>query len=207
MHTVGIYSGPSPADRNAELRKLFTVRENQQDGLGSILRYCQTKSGFTVGSSDTTAFQKVLTSEFSSILIPLPSRSSQLELTKPSTGIIALPTAEELRPYFQNSMILEIYIALLMAMGYSYKSIVQFVTKMDSEQLSFDIDESHVFRRDSDTYTLAKRNSWIVNRDEMARQADWLVNKLGLKDSLDDWNQRITSSEFSGLSSVEGVLK
>ncbi|KAF9367042.1 hypothetical protein CPB97_006469, partial [Podila verticillata] len=46
--TVGIYNG-LPADPNAEARKMFTERANQQDGLAAILTYCQNKVGFRVG--------------------------------------------------------------------------------------------------------------------------------------------------------------
>ncbi|KAF9367087.1 hypothetical protein CPC16_007007, partial [Podila verticillata] len=65
--TVGIYNG-LPADPNAEARKMFTERENQQDGLASILMYFQNKVGFRIGTIDTIPFRQVLKDEFSDIV-------------------------------------------------------------------------------------------------------------------------------------------
>ncbi|KAF9316137.1 hypothetical protein BG006_003649, partial [Podila minutissima] len=49
------YSG-LPADPNAEAYKMFTEWANQKDGLAMILKYCQTKSGFIVGSNNPVPF-------------------------------------------------------------------------------------------------------------------------------------------------------
>lgn len=43
--TAGIYLGSPPEDPDAILRKIFADRANQQDGLGTILGYCQHKAG------------------------------------------------------------------------------------------------------------------------------------------------------------------
>lgn len=43
--TAGIYLGSPPKDPDAALRKIFADRANQQDGLGTILAYCQHESG------------------------------------------------------------------------------------------------------------------------------------------------------------------
>ncbi|KAI9241292.1 MAG: hypothetical protein BYD32DRAFT_458097 [Podila humilis] len=95
--TVGIYNG-LPADPNAKARKMFTERENQQDGLAAILTYCQNKVGFRVGSTDTIPFRQVLKDEFPDIihgrttLIQFIDRAdNQLTLEIPETYTIQVP--------------------------------------------------------------------------------------------------------------------
>ncbi|KAF8924845.1 hypothetical protein BGZ52_007672, partial [Haplosporangium bisporale] len=47
------------------------------------------------------------------------------------------------------------------------------------------------------TWTIvAIRNFWIVNRDEMARQADKLMDTLKLRESIGNWARNITSDGF-----------
>ncbi|KAG0236496.1 hypothetical protein BGW42_003402 [Actinomortierella wolfii] len=207
MATVGTYSGPSPRDPDADIRKIFTERENQQDGLGTILKYCQEKVGFTVGSSNTLPLRAVLVFEFSSILRYQPSsRSSASSLSSPTFSIESV-VPEGMRieddPGLAAKYIpphLPAYLKFLEDIrknGYGYSSLIVFSTKDEGNTLSLVIDENHVIRIGSQHGVNAFQNVWIIDRDEMARQADWLVDKLRLKESLEDWNRKITSPGYS----------
>ncbi|KAG0014333.1 hypothetical protein BGZ81_000523 [Podila clonocystis] len=187
--TVGIYSG-LPADPNAEARKMFTDRTNQQDGLAAILTYCQNKAGFRVGSTNTIPFRQVLKDEFSGIVEyqqNLPS--NRLEKSLPG-GM--MPTAEDLGPYFPYEYIMKIYIAMLMTMTGSHMTLIQFIVRAENE-LSLEVSETFTIRTDTSTSVVAFRNFWIVNRDEMARQADVLMDRLKLRESIGNWAKKITS--------------
>ena len=187
--TVGIYSG-SPADQNAEARKMFTERSNQQDGLAAILTYCQNKVGFRVNSTDTIPFRQVLKDEFSGIVVYEQSlASNRLEKSLPG-GM--MPTAEDLGPYFSYEYVLKIYIAMLMMMTGSHMSLIQFIVRADN-QLTLEVSETFTIRTDTSTTVVAFRNFWIVNRDEMARRADELMEKLKLRESIGEWAKKITS--------------
>ncbi|KAF9369748.1 hypothetical protein CPB97_003323 [Podila verticillata] len=190
--TVGIYNG-LPADPNAEARKMFTERENQQDGLAAILTYCQNKSGFRVDSTDTIPFRQVLKDEFSGIVefqqnVP----SSRLEKSLPG-GM--LPRAEDLGPFFPEEYVWRLYIAMLMASPGSNTSLIQFIVRADN-QLTLEVSETFTNHQESSMTVVAIRNFWIVNRDEMARRADELMDRLKLRESIGNWARKITSDGF-----------
>ncbi|KAI9241290.1 MAG: hypothetical protein BYD32DRAFT_458094 [Podila humilis] len=190
--TVGIYNG-LPADQDADARKMFTERENQQDGLAAILTYCQNKSGFRVNSTDTIPFRQILKAEFSDIVeyqqnIP----SSRLEKSLPG-GL--MPTAEDLGPFFPEEYVWRLYIAMLMASPGSNTALIQFIVRADN-QLTLEVSETFTNRTDSTWTIVAIRNFWIVNRDEMARQADKLMDTLKLRESIGNWARNITSDGF-----------
>ncbi|KAI9241278.1 MAG: hypothetical protein BYD32DRAFT_458080 [Podila humilis] len=174
--TVGIYNG-LPADQDADARKMFTERENQQDGLAAILTYCQNKSGFRVNSTDTIPFRQVLKAEFSGIVEGL------------------MPTAEDLGPFFPEEYIWRLYIAMLMASPGSNTTLIQFIVRADN-QLTLEVSETFTNRTDSTLTIVAIRNFWIVNRDEMARRADDLMDTLKLRESIGNWARNITSDGF-----------
>ncbi|KAF9306076.1 hypothetical protein BG003_001114 [Podila horticola] len=190
--TVGIYAG-LPADPNAEARKMFTERANQQDGLAMILKYCQTKSGFTVGSNNTISFRQVLKDEFSGI-VEYQQNVSSSRLDKTLSGDM-LPTAEDLGPYFPFEYILKIYIIILMEATGGGTSLIQFIIR-DEGQLSLEVSEAFVMGINGGSSVVAFRNYWIVNRDEMARRADELMDKLKLRESIGNWAKNITSPRF-----------
>ncbi|KFH72841.1 hypothetical protein MVEG_00066 [Podila verticillata NRRL 6337] len=190
--TVGIYNG-LPADPNAEARKMFTERENQQDGLAAILTYCQNKGGFRVGSTDTIPFRQVLKDEFSDIVEYQQNMpSSRLEKSLPG-GL--MPTAEDLGPFFPEEYVWRLYIAILMAIASGHTTLIQFIVRADN-QLTLEVSETYTIRTDSSMNVMAFRNSWIVNRDEMARRADELMDRLKFRESIDNWARKITSDGF-----------
>ncbi|KAG0016333.1 hypothetical protein BGZ82_001124 [Podila clonocystis] len=187
--TVGIYSG-LPADPNAEARKMFTDRANQQDGLAAILTYCQNKVGFHVGSTDTIPFRQVLKDEFSGI-VEYQQNLTSSRLKKSLPGGM-MPTAEDLGPYFPYEYIFKIYIAMLMVMTGSHMTPIQFIVRADNK-LSLEVSETFTIRTDTSTSVVAFRNFWIVKRDEMARQADELMDGLKFRVSIGNWARKITS--------------
>ncbi|KAG0242785.1 hypothetical protein BGW41_003461 [Actinomortierella wolfii] len=205
MTTVGTYSGPRPKDPNADIRKIFTERENQQDGLGTILKYCQVKAGFTVGSSNTWPLRAVLLHEFSTILRHQPSSKSSASSLLSPTFSIECVVPEGVRIEDDPRMVKYIptpppeYFKFwedVQRNGYGYNSLIEFLTKDEGNTLSLVIDENHVIHVGSNYSVSAFQNVWIIDRDEMARQADWLVDKLKLKESLEDWNRKITSPGY-----------
>ncbi|KAF9987878.1 hypothetical protein BGZ79_005165 [Entomortierella chlamydospora] len=163
---VGIYSG-LPADPNADARKVFTERVNQQDDLAAILTYCQSKVGFYVGSTDTIPFRQFLKGSM-------------------------MPMAEDLGPHFPYEYILKIYIAALMETIGSHMALIQFIIRAEN-QLSLEVSETFTIRTDTPVSVVAFRNFWIVNRDEMARRADELMDRLKLRESIGDRAKKITS--------------
>jgi len=199
--TFGSYSGPSPEDPNAEFRKLFTVPANQQDGLSSILRYTQTKSGFTVGSTDTTLFHKILQDEFSDIVVVFPARHVSGE-TRLGVGELdemiknnSLP--KEVLEFLPASKALQT--KFLVGGGeqrWLTRSIIQFLNRMDARDLTLDVDEEHWIKTELVEIVKTQRLAYAVNRSRMAERADWLVNHLGLRDNLEDWCKRITSQGY-----------
>ncbi|KAF9915822.1 hypothetical protein FBU30_001733 [Linnemannia zychae] len=189
MVTVGIYNG-LPADPNAEARKMFTERENQQDGLAAILTYCQNKSGFRPGSNDTTALRQVFENEFWNILNTQPqSVASPFEKSFPNG---TQPSVEELRPFFPYEHVLSKYISM-MSMGYSYSSIIQFIVQADY-RLTFGINQTITICTDSYKMVSNSGYYYFIDRDVMAQRADELMNKLQLRESIGDWAKRITSN-------------
>ncbi|KAF9973798.1 hypothetical protein BGZ73_002958 [Actinomortierella ambigua] len=205
MTTVGVYSGPPPSDTNAAFLKVFTDPANQQDGLASILKYAQEKVGFTVGSTNTIGIRLVLTWEFSNIF--LPHWDGILQKASGEKG----PSLERITPegvrLHEDHTIQSMYIppslpAYLQFLkdltegSWTYKSLVVFSTKDEGGQLSLTIDENHVVCIGSQQSVNQFSNRYIVDRDAMVKNAQWLVDKLKFKDSLDEWNRRITSPGY-----------
>ncbi|KAG0242784.1 hypothetical protein BGW41_003460 [Actinomortierella wolfii] len=199
--TIGTYRGPAPQDPNAELRKLFTVRENQQDGLASILNYAQKKVGFLVGGTDTEAFRKVLHDEFPDILIYKPADYAKEKPTikrnehaAPVAGN-TLPVPQSIldhlpRDTAEEKEILE----KVQSSPYNslVRSVIEFITFMDSRDLTLDIKEQYTINVNGFYVEGNRQNAYEVNRIRMAERADWLVDHLGLKDSMEEWCRRIT---------------
>ncbi|KAG0256084.1 hypothetical protein DFQ27_005915 [Actinomortierella ambigua] len=209
MATVGKYTGPPPGNPNADIRMIFTERANQQDGLATILKYCQDKVGFTVGSTNTIPVRALLLWEFSNVLklqiqgyqagAPAGASAGVVQsiekITAEGVSIGDDPEVQTLYvPPYPPAYLK--FLKELQEGGWSYKSLIVFATKDESNQLSLVIDENHVVRVGSQQGVNAFNTRWIVDRDAMARQADWLVDKLKIKDSLENWNRRITSPGY-----------
>ncbi|GJJ71078.1 hypothetical protein EMPS_03428 [Entomortierella parvispora] len=193
--TIGSYSGPSAEDPDAAMRELFTVPGNQQDGLSSILRYVQTKAGFTVGSTDTSLFHKILQDEFSDIVIYYPDRSTKNETrfskvepnemiknnAPPQKGLDVLPANQALQTK-----------PLADGRGTLTKSTIQFLNRMDGNDITLDVVEEYRVSTGFAEAVVKNHCTYIVNRSRMAERADWLVDTV-IRDSLEEWCRRITS--------------
>ncbi|KAF9995355.1 hypothetical protein BGZ80_007539 [Entomortierella chlamydospora] len=100
--------------------------------------------------------------------------------------------AEDLGPHFPYEYILKIYIAALMETIGSHMALIQFIIRAEN-QLSLEVSETFTIRTDTPVSVVAFRNFWIVNRDEMARRADELMDRLKLRESIGDRAKKITS--------------
>ncbi|GJJ71076.1 hypothetical protein EMPS_03426 [Entomortierella parvispora] len=193
--TIGSYSGPSAEDPDAAMRELFTVPGNQQDGLSSILRYVQTKAGFTVGSTDTSLFHKILQDEFSDIVIYYPDRSTknetrlakgeQDEMIKNNASSQKVPDVLPVDKALQTKSLGDIQ-------GVLTKSTIQFLNRMDGRDITLDVDEEHRIDTGFMEVVATGNSFYALNRSRMAERADWLVDKV-IRDSLEEWCRRITS--------------
>ncbi|KFH72833.1 hypothetical protein MVEG_00058 [Podila verticillata NRRL 6337] len=105
--------------------------------------------------------------------------SSRIENSLPEN---MMPKTGDLRAHFPLEFIFKIYIAILMA--------------MTNNQLMLEVSETFTIGTDSSTNFTAFRYFWIVNRDEMARRADELKERLKLMESISNWARNITSDGF-----------
>ncbi|KAI9241293.1 MAG: hypothetical protein BYD32DRAFT_78259 [Podila humilis] len=150
-------------------------------------------SGFRVNSTNTIPFRWVLKEEFSDIVEfqqGLPS--DRLQMSLPG-GV--MPTAEDLGPFFPFELVKRYYILMLMAATGGHTSLIQFIVRADN-QLTLEVSETFSIGAGSSTSFTAFRYFWIVNRDEMARQADKLMDRLKLRESIGNWARKITSDGF-----------
>ena len=106
-----------------------------------------------------------------------------------------MPTAEDLGPFFPEEYVWRLYIAMLMASPGSNTALIQFIVRADN-QLTLEVSETFTNRTDSTWTIVAIRNFWIVNRDEMARRADELKERLKLMESISNWARNVTSDGF-----------
>ncbi|KAG0210349.1 hypothetical protein BGX28_009401 [Mortierella sp. GBA30] len=186
--TVGVYLGSPVDDRNAELRKVFSERENHPDGLGTILSYCQQESGFTVGSSDLTVFNQKLW-EFKGVLEDIVYKTAS-----PVVGHkdhVVQQVNDFLEP-FPDKTKLGAFIAGLQRGSY-YSTLVDFCIELRGETLRL-----YIFK--VVMYGKCPVENWLwiweVNREEMIRRADELVVKTRLKERIEDWTRDITSDGY-----------
>ncbi|KAF9097181.1 hypothetical protein BGX29_008179 [Mortierella sp. GBA35] len=185
--TAGSYLGPKAVDPNAELRKIFSEWGNHQDGLGTILSYCQTASGYTVGSWDTNGFIQKL-QEFSGVVNP---KSFGVASPTDLQGHLVFEGTEQLLELIPDKSKVEKFNMSLK--GTSVWTLVQFCIELRGESLQLYIAKV----REETTPTSWSKTSclygWEVDRQEMIRRADELVAKTSLKDRIDDWTRNITS--------------
>ncbi|KAF9084200.1 hypothetical protein BGX29_002664 [Mortierella sp. GBA35] len=187
--TAGSYLGSQAQDPNADIRKIFSERGNHQDGVGTILSFCQKESGFTVGSSDIGGFMTQLR-QFSGVI-----------------DQTAFTTTSPMGPKDQVVQQINAFLALLpdkskvdkfsgSLSGNFSSTLVHFCIDLDGERLRLYIPKIVVQGNASSMFAFCGFDTWEVNRQEMTNRADWLVEKTKLKDRIDDWTKKITSNGF-----------
>ncbi|KAF9144907.1 hypothetical protein BG015_012062 [Linnemannia schmuckeri] len=188
--TAGIYLGPPPKDPNAEIRKIFTERENQQDGLGTILSFCQKEAGFTVGDTDTEGFRQqlrtfdpVLWIQDSSVMMPMQDNKDAV--------IAAIQAFAERVPDKSQCQKFASQIRDNMT-----SSFVQFCIQQDGDYLALFLTKVTVQGNFQNMIGVCAYDIWAVNRGEMASRADELVARLKLKDGLEDWVKKVSSPGY-----------
>ncbi|KAG9071506.1 hypothetical protein KI688_005718 [Linnemannia hyalina] len=189
--TAGIYLGTPPADPNAEIRKIFTERENQQDGLGTILSYCQKEAGFTIGSTDTEGFRQqlrtfgpVLWLQDSSIMMPMQDNKDAV-IAAILTFADRVPDKSQCRKFASEIV------------DNMTKSFVQFCVQQDGDYLALFLTKVTVQGNSQNMIGVCAYDIWAVNRGEMASRADELVDKLKLKDGLGEWVKKVSSPGYA----------
>ncbi|KAF9097003.1 hypothetical protein BGX23_010046 [Mortierella sp. AD031] len=189
--TAGSYLGSQADDPNAELRKIFSEWGNQQDGLGTILNYCQTESGFTVGSSDTTGFIEKI-QEFSGVV----DRKSSSMLSPGAIGSmpsVVVQVMEFLDPLPDKSKIEKFNLSLFNDVD---TSLVHFCIHLEGNSLLLYIPEVRMIGSAWFMTAGASFEIWEINRYEMSKRADELVVKCRLKNRIDDWTKQISSDGY-----------
>jgi hypothetical protein len=189
--TAGIYLGTSPEDPNAEIRKIFTERENQQDGLGTILSFCQKEAGFSVGDTDTEGFRQqlrtfgpVLWLQDSSIMMPMQGNKD---------AVVA--TIREFAKRVPDKSQYEKFASEVT--DNVNASFVQFCIQQDGDYLALFLTKATVQGNFQFMIGVCAYDIWVVNRGEMASRADELVARLQLKDGLENWVQKISSPGYA----------
>jgi len=196
--SAGAYQGPPPEDPSAALRKCFTERRNQMDGLGCILKYCQLESGFKVGDTDVTGFRRSLEG-FAGVVdktkmddMPRVVGSLMDVFVNVSAFLMFLPQKWQLDQFWYS------------AIRYADSNIAQFVGQDQNDDLLLYIVHMNVhINSNTDTSAYILREYYAVNHDEMARRADELVAKVKDKLGLGEWASRI-SSEGYGKAGIQG---
>ncbi|KAF9097022.1 hypothetical protein BGX23_009940 [Mortierella sp. AD031] len=188
-YTAGSYVGPPTKDSDAIIRKIFSEQENQQDGLGTILSFCQKASGYTVGSPDITGFMDQLL-QFRGIVD-----------RKDTTGInpsgpkdqVLQQISDFLQPLPDKSKF-DKFVGTLH--GNFSSNLVHFCIDLQGESLRLYIPKILMQAIGPVVLSICSFETWEVNRDEMTRRADELVEKTKIKESIDVWTKDITSSGF-----------
>ncbi|KAF9332016.1 hypothetical protein BG006_005109 [Podila minutissima] len=186
--SAGAYQGTPPEAPSAALRRCFTERGNQMDGLGCILKYCQLDSGFKVGDTDLTGFRRSLDG-FGGVMnktktdeMPRLVGSLMDVFVSVSAFLMFLPQKWQLDKFWYS------------AIQHADSNIAQFVGQDQNDGLFLYIVQMNVhINSNTDTSAYILREYYAVNRDEMARRADELVAKIKDKLSLDDWISGVSS--------------
>lgn len=189
--TAGIYLGAPPKDPNADIRKIFTERENQQDGLGTILSFCQKEAGFVVGSTDVEGFRQqlqkfppVLWLQDSSVMMPMQDNKDAV-IRAIQAFAEGVPDKSQLQKF-----------ASQIRDGVN-TSFAQFCIQQSGDYLALFLTKATVQGNYQFMIGVCAYDIWVVNRDEMARRADELVDRLKLKDGLDDWVKKVSSPGYA----------
>ncbi|KAI9237419.1 hypothetical protein MVEG_11425 [Podila verticillata NRRL 6337] len=190
--SAGAYQGPSPEDPNAALRRCFTERGIQMDGLGCILRYCQLDSGLNVGDTDLTGFRRSLEG-FAGVVnktktdeMPRVVGSLMDVFVNVGAFLMFLPEKWQLDKFWYA------------AIQHADANIAQFVSQDQTNELLLYIVQMNVhINSNTDTSAYILREHYAVNLDEMARRADELVAKVNEKLGIDDWLNRISSEGYA----------
>ncbi|GJJ73887.1 hypothetical protein EMPS_06245 [Entomortierella parvispora] len=193
--SAAFHVGEYASDPNSELRKIFSVRENQQDGLATILKYCQDKSRFKPGDVDTTAFKEVLQSEFSDVVTEDLKPTKFIKYQQNRVG--SEGGVDDLVQHLPDNTRLKKFLASRPSVGNYDWSMAQFITEVEGDYLSLYVVELRVFgRHDSGGSHSGEKIRYgcrSVDRDEMTRRADDLVAKLREKERLVDWAKGMSS--------------
>ncbi|GJJ73888.1 hypothetical protein EMPS_06246 [Entomortierella parvispora] len=190
--SAGFHVGPFAYDPHAELRKVFEERDNQQDGLGSILKYCQDKCGFRPGNTDTKQFRDVLDAEFSNVVTKTFNPTTFVKYITDGGSTSSHSLVEHLP---DNSKLIR-FLDSRPSSGNYNRAIAQFITEVEGDFLSMYVIElamSQTDRGNSESICIEYRS---VDRDEMARSAEDLVVKLREKERLEEWARGISSPGY-----------
>ncbi|KAF9118630.1 hypothetical protein BGW39_001006, partial [Mortierella sp. 14UC] len=171
--TAGIYLGSPPKDPDAALREIFANRDNQQDGLGSILGFCQHEAGFMIGNTDTEGFRKqlasfgpVLWAQDSSVMMPMQDTKDAVIHTV-QTFLERVPDKSKFATFV--SRIQENTTSVL----------VNFCIQQDGDYLALFISKITIMGNSQNMIGVCAYDIWVVNRNEMANRADELYFENG----------------------------
>ncbi|KAG0325081.1 hypothetical protein BG000_001933 [Podila horticola] len=188
--TAGIYLGSPPVDPDAALRKIFADRANQQDGLGTILAYCQHEAGFTVGDTDTEGFRKQLASfdpvlwvQDSSVMMPMQDTKDAV-ISTVQTFLERVPDKSKFAKF------------VFRIQENTSSVLVHFCIQQDGDYLALFLSKITIQGNSQNMIGVCGYDIWAVNRNEMANRADELVARINKKDSIDDWVNGISSPGY-----------
>ncbi|KAG0242803.1 hypothetical protein BGW41_003479 [Actinomortierella wolfii] len=192
--SAGFHVGRFAEDPYAALRQVFEVRENQQDGLGSILKYCQDKCGFMPGNTDPNPLLDSLQSDFGNVFKSWPDPTTFMNYIDHLPGPPSTIDMVEHLP--DNSRLLR-FLNSLPTYGKYDRSIVQFISEVQGDYLSLYMVKISIQHDDgkprSDSVGVAALS---VDRDAMARNAEDLTEKIQEKERIDDWGKGISSEGY-----------
>ncbi|GJJ79148.1 hypothetical protein EMPS_11507 [Entomortierella parvispora] len=190
--SAGFHVGSFAYDPNAELRKVFEERANQQDGLGSILKYCQDKSGFRPGNTDTRHFMDVLDAEFSNVVTKNLNPTAFVNYLTHG----GLTSSRDLVEHLPDNSRLTRFLDSRPSSGNYNRAIAQFITEVEGDFLSIYVIELAMSRSGNSNSECASVQLRSVDRDEMARRAEDLVVKLREKERLEEWARGMSSPGY-----------
>lgn len=192
-------------DSDAQLRRAFTERANQQDGLATILKYCQDQSGFRRGNVDPSGFLRVIEAEFPNVVTIKQSPTKFMNYI----GRTGMPSINDLVDHMPDNSRLLRFLRNIPEYGYYNRSILQLFTELERDYLSVYTIQITKYQDSDETDDMVSLTYHSVDRDEMARRADELVQKLRVKERLDDWANGISSDEYKdyGVGAVEDVVE
>ncbi|GJJ71434.1 hypothetical protein EMPS_03784 [Entomortierella parvispora] len=192
--TAGYHVGLKADDTDAQLRRAFADRANQQDGLATILKYCQDKSGYRPGNTDPSGFLSVLQAEFPNVVTIKVNPTTFMQYLGPSSR--SMPSINDLVNHLPDNSKLLTFLRNIPEYGSYNRSIVQLFTELEGDYLSFYTVQIGKYQDDDETDESVSFTYHSVDRDEMARRADELVDKLRVKERLDDWANGISSDGY-----------
>ncbi|KAF9904655.1 hypothetical protein EC991_002529 [Linnemannia zychae] len=188
--TAGIYLGSPPEDPDAALRKIFVNRENQQDGLGSILGFCQHEAGFVIGDTDTEGFRRQLSS-FEPVLW---LQDSSVMMPMQDTKDAVIRTVEDFLDRVPDKSKFATFVSRIQENTTSI--LIHFCIQQDGNYLALFLSKITIMGNSQSMIGVCAYDIWAVNRDEMANRADELVARINKKDSIDDWVNGICSPGY-----------